>query len=190
MKRILYFVALAMLTIACNNEDSTTGETQINNKPFTLEGQWYVSGSTEGSVLGDSATYKYNDFIYGYQEFSFEPIQGEKNYYSVTGRMRLLKRKDSESDIEYTNRIQNGAYTADELIMYDYNNCKNWFVSDQEVYIPSNNKKYKGLLVAKIIKSSYNTFTIASIISEVPYTDLFWEGPLVYKYYITFTRIK
>ena len=102
--------------------------------------------------------------------------------------MRTIAQKDNESDVDYDNRITTGNYSSDELLMpnefYEWGNI---FISGNDLYIPWDGKKYKGVLFAKIVNKSYNQFTIASISLDF---SLAWVEPLTYKYYITFTRIK
>ena len=176
------------MTVNCNNHDLSP-EGNYNEKPFNIEGQWYISGRTEdGYRSNDSIRYNYNEYIYGYEEFSFQQVQGEENYYSVLFRMRTIAQKDNESDVDYLNRITTGNYSSDELLMpnefYEWGNI---FISGNDLYIPWDGKKYKGVLFAKIVNKSYNQFTIASISLDF---SLAWVEPLTYKYYITFTRIK
>lgn len=194
MKRILYFVALALVTIACNNEDSPTGDTQVNNKPFTLEGRWYVSGSTEGFITQDSVSFRYNENVLGYQEYLFERVQKGNINYSLKCKIRSVKKKIDESDMEYIERLKTGNYADEELYMSEtWGNVgggQGLYVKGKEIYTYLSDMKWddKLYLVAKIVKCTYNQFTVASINPD--FLDFAWETPPMYKYYITFTRIK
>ena len=190
LKKInLLYVLLIVSTVNCNNHDLSP-EGNYNEEPFNIEGQWYISGRTvDGYRSNDSIRYNYNEFIYGYEEFSFQQVQGEENFYSVLFRMRTIKQKEDESIVDYTDRITTGNYSSDELFMsnefYEWGNI---FISGNDLYIPWDGKKYKGVLFAKIVNKSYNQFTIASTCYDI--SSIAWDDPLTYKYYITFTRIK
>ncbi len=185
MKKILFYVALVVVTLSCNNNDSLTG---VNNgdHPFNIEGLWYMSGSTWSVFQNDSAKYNYNDNVCGYQEFSFKRIQGEENYYSVSVRMKCLEQKEGESDADYEKRIDNWQLYKDELVMFGPYECDNWFISGNDIWVPWEGRKYKGLLLAKFVKWSKNQFTIVSASSGLPS----WVLDLNNYYYFTFTRIK
>ena len=131
MKKVLYIVVIAMI-LSCNNNDSLT-EPDYGEKTFNIEGEWYISGSTEGYLQNDSTRYNYNENVLGYQEYTIKLIPGEENYYSVSFRMRFIKQRDGESDEDYTDRIITEQYSSDELVMLNECVLYNWFVSNKRV---------------------------------------------------------
>ncbi len=195
MKNIIWFILIVFTAIGCSKDDSNDGGDNAET-PFTLEGKWYISGSTEGYLDTDSATYRYDEKVIGYHELLIEPIHEREYNYLIKERMRYIRRHEDESDYDYTKRITEGNYTQDELYMPKEwgDNGNKWYVMNNEMYTNLWDSRIDGnileskYLIAKIVKSSYNQFTLASMSPSILFIG--WVEPPKYYYYITYTRIK
>ena len=192
MRKYLFYLVLIAAAISCNNDD-TSSDVQ-DEKPFELEGKWYISGSTEGYIEKDTTSYGYNENVLGYQEYYFYRTYKRDVNYHMKFRMRYVKHRTDESDHEFENRILEGNYTKDDLYLSEnwWGDEVEWYVNNKEMYTylswsSEMNHIDDMYLMAKIVKSSYNQFTVASRTPNL--IDLYWEGPPTYNYYITFTRI-
>ncbi len=188
MKKILYYVLLAVLITSCSKESII--DDNNDNQTYNLEGRWYISGSTLGYInQQDSGRYNYNDKVLGYQEFTFKLIPGEENYYSVYAREITLKQRENEHEEQYINRLVSGDYSADELYMTENEKITNWFISGKDIWVPWEERKYKGLQLGKMVKWSNNQFTMAAVCQDI----FSWGIPynsVNFPYYFTLKRIQ
>jgi len=109
------------------------------------------------------------------------------NYTMKTKEMNV-KKKDDESDYDFSNRLINGDYTIDDLSLIEIDEM-NWKVNGRDMYTYLWNQEGGGLfLVAKFISCTKNQVKIASISPSL--IDFAWIEPVEYKYYITLKRIQ
>lgn len=189
MRKCFRLTMITLLLICCSESNHITPEEDSHKETFNLEGSWYVSARSEDGVSSlDSIKYDYDEDIYGYVEISLKLVPNEENYYFVSIREKLISQKPGEADEEYEDRITNKMYSSDELYIYNVNpGYDYWFISNNDIFIPWEGKKYKGFLLAKIVNKSHDTFTIASTSNNM--IDLILD-PTSYPYYITFKRIR
>ena len=196
-KLLIYKVDKSRIELNTSEVDSmvfVSGENDYE-KPFNLEGHWYLSGRSgagESFYGKDSITYSYDEKVLGYQEFSFRLNHGEGNYYSVSYRIRWVAKKEDESLEDYSERLQNGQYSSDELVMSDwirYDKNK-WIVIDSNLYTYTDLDIGCLPQIAKFVKKSYNQFTLATVSYDLIDFAFNLGEPFTYNCYLTFTRIE
>lgn len=187
MKKIFFpFIFLAIIYSCKESEGSNP------DKPFNIEGDWYISGRT--GIYGfenDSTSFTFDEDILGYEEHTFSLIKGEENEYSVSSKMKYIFQKEGESDNDFIERIENGQYSKDELIVSSFNS-PSWIISKNDIYIPgefiSNIPEKERYHVAKIVKHTNNMFVIASVCPTI--WSIFIDENSQFKYYTTFRKIR
>lgn len=186
MKKILLLFACISILLSCDN-----GEIQPkDDNTFTLEGTWYISGrSGIYKFENDTVSFNYDENVLGYEEHTFSLIDGKKNEYAISTKMKYLQQNANESDEEYCDRIENGKYSIEELVEIKVEKFS-WIILGHNIYLPGKyisdimpKDKY---LVSKIVKSSKDQFVIVSICPTI------WDYTIEenFEYYITFSRIK
>ena len=189
MKKLLLLITC--FTIICGICGCNSDVDEPNGNEFTLDGRWYISGRPKYyGFESDSVSFTYNQHILGYEEYTFTPIEGQKDLYSVSLNMWFLKQEEGESDEEYTNRVNSGMYSESELVNYNTTRCPQWIISGNDIIIPG---RYIGdfendVVMFRFVKKTRNKFVIIS--ASLSVVDLAVDNPFSYKHYLTFTRIR
>ena len=189
MKKILILFAIFGLLLGCDDEEN---QLKDDDKAFTLEGTWYISGrSGIYKFENDTVSFNFNENVLGYEEHTFSLVEGKKNEYTISTKMKYLQQNVNESDEDYCDRIENGRYSIEDLV--DINiSCPQWVVSGNEIIIPgryfSSMNDIDDVVMFKFIKKSKDQFVIISATPTI--VDLYIEDPLIYQYYLTFNRTR
>ncbi len=191
MKRLIIIMISFSAIVASCKDDSLKDVDEDTN--LDLKGEWYVSGSSYSIVRNDSASFNYDDYIVGYQEFDFQPIKNGDKLYSLIYKFRDLPIRDGEGEIDHFDRILAGNYTAEELLMEDIPHFT-WKINGNQInstlqYPNVDYPMQDNLQIAKITKWSSNQFVLVTNYSRFPLSDGEYDKT-GNNYYFTFKRIK